>query len=246
MNRILKKVSAVSMLKKMIALAASAIICQGVVMAQDLKRFPVFSLRTNPLSLLENDANIMLGLGIHFSPRLAVSVEPGWVLYTLYDADNGVPSAKGLKLRTDIRYFLRDFIPMGEKRFIPFAALEFHYKNVTTTKTDDFGINCVNGDCEYYQQSDYNIHKTEIGGLAKFGAVFPLSRSGRFNGEFFMGLGARTQKFKYKNTPMGSTVFFNPVDPSSDFPYIPLNGDDNPPTLLLSSGIKFLYFLGKK
>lgn len=234
------------MFKRILPLLVSVIICPVAIMAQDAKRFPVFSLRTNPLSLLENDANIMLGLGVHFSPRFAISVEPGRVMYALYDAGNGVPQAKGIKLRTDIRYFLRDFIPMAEKRFIPFTALEFHYKNVTTTKTDDFGINCINGDCEYYQQGDYNIHKTETGGLAKFGAVFPMSRAGRFNGEFFMGLGARTQKFKYKNTPLGSTVFFNPVDPSGDFPYIPLNEGDNPPTLLFATGIKFLYFLGKK
>lgn len=234
------------MFKRIIALYFGSIICHNAVMAQDVKRFPAFSLRTNPLSLLENDANIMLGVGIHFTPRLAVSIEPGWVLYTLYDVDNGVPSAKGIKLRTDLRYFLRDFIPMGENRFIPFTALEFHYKNVTSKKTDDFGINCVNGDCEYYQQGNYNMHKTEVGGLAKFGAVFPLSRSGRFNGEFFMGLGARTQRFTYKNTPLGSTVFFNPVDPSADFPYIPLSEADNPPTLLFASGIKFLYFLQKK
>jgi hypothetical protein len=234
------------MFKKIISMCLGAIICQGAVMAQNVKQFPVFALRTNPLSLLENDANIMLGLGVHLSPRIAVSVEPGWVLYTLYNAEDDVPPAKGLKLRTDLRYFLRDFVPMGSNRFAPFVALEFHYKNVTQKKTDDFGINCVNGDCEYYQQGTYNLRKKETGGLAKFGAVFPLSRRGRFNGEFFMGIGARTQKFTYKNTPMGSTVFFDPVDPSADFPYIPLNDSDNAPTLLFASGIKFLYFLGKR
>jgi hypothetical protein len=233
------------MFKKIIAVYTCAIICHSAVMAQDVKRFPAFNLRTNPLSLLENDANIMLGLGVHFSPRFAISVEPGWVLYNLYDVDNGVPSSKGIKLRTDARYFLRPFIPYGENRFIPFVALEFHYKNVTIQKKDDFGINCINGDCEYYQQGDYDFHKKETGGLVKFGAIFPMSRSGRFNGEFFMGLGARTQQFRYKNTPLGSTVFFDPVDPSADFPYIPLNESDNPPTLLFASGIKLLYFLRK-
>lgn len=233
------------MINRIVGIYISVIFCHGAVTAQQEKSFPAFTLRTNPLSLLENDANIMLGVGIHFNPRWAMSVEPGWVLYTLYDIENGVTAAKGLKLRTDVRYFFRGFVPMGENRFIPFVALELHYKNVNNTKAEDFGINCINGDCEYYQRSDYTMHKREIGGLGKFGAVFPLSKSGRFNGEFFMGLGARTQKFRYTNTPLGSTVFFRAVDPSADFPYIPIGDGDNPATLLFASGIKFLFFLSR-
>ncbi len=233
------------MFKHSIAFFITAIICHSAMVAQNINKLPAFSLRTNPLSFIENDGNFMLGLGVHFTPRFAITVEPGLVLYSLYDFNDKIKSNSGLKLRTDVRYFLRDFVPMGENRFIPFVALGFHYKNVSSIKTDDFGINCINGDCEYFQQSDYKQLKKEVGGFVKFGAVFPLSKSGRFNGEFFMGLGARTQKFGYKNTPLGSTVFFNPVDPTEDFPYVPLNDKDNPPTVLFPTGIKLFYFLSR-
>lgn len=221
-----------------------ALLCfTSTVMSQDKNKFPAITLRTNPFSWLENDGNIMLGAGIHFSPRIAISVEPGWVLYTLYDIGDGSNPANGIKLRSDVRYFLREFVPLGKNKFIPFAALEFHYKNIAISKREDFGINCINGNCDYFQQADYTMQKKEIGGLVKLGAIFPLSKSGRFNGEFFVGLGARHQKFSYKNLPQGGSMVNIPTDPASEFPYISLNDRANSPTLLLSTGIKFSCFL---
>ncbi len=233
------------MFKHSIILFIGAIFFNTAVVAQSANNFPKISIRTNPLSFLENDANAMLGIGIHVTRRFAVTVEPGLVLYSLYDFDDKGKSNKGLKLRADVRYFLRDFVPMGENRFIPFVALGFHYKNINNVKTGDFGIDCINGDCEYYQQSDYTVNKKEIGWFAKFGAVFPLSKSGRFNGEFFMGLGVRTHKFNYKDNPFGSTVFFDQDNIFEEFPYVALTESNTPPTVLFPTGIKLLYFLGR-
>ncbi|MGN6491834.1 MAG: hypothetical protein ACTHLE_07545 [Agriterribacter sp.] len=216
---------------------------QYMLMAQDEKRFPAVTLRTNPLSLLETDGNILLGAGIHFSPRIAISVEPGCVFYHFNAADASANAATGLKLRADVRYFLREFIPYGANRFIPFVAAAFHYKNVFENRTGDFGMNCINGNCEYYQQSDYKLQRRETGALLKFGAMFPISHSRRMNAEFFAGLGARTQKFRYKNIPLGGTTPGELADEANTFPYIPLSEKVNSPTLLLSTGIKFFYFL---
>lgn len=223
-------------------MAVMAFVC--LAKAQEEKRFPAFTLRTNPLSALEHDANIMLGVGVHFSKRVAISVEPGWVFYNLYSFNDDSRSASGLKLRTDIRYFLREFVPFGKNRFIPFVAAEFHYKNVLINRTADFGMNCMNFNCEYFQQSDYKLNRKEAGGLLKFGAAFPLSRSQRFNGEFFVGLGARTQKFAYKNIPFGGSFSRNLSQEADDFPYFSLSRTNpNAPTVLISSGIKLFYFL---
>lgn len=233
-----------SMFKKLWITCITIIGFANIVRAQEAKSFPAFTLRTNPFSALEHDANIMLGVGVHFSKRIAISVEPGWVFYNLYSFNDDSRAASGLKLRADVRYFLREFVPFGKNRFIPFIAAEFHYKNLLINRTADFGMNCMNGNCEYFQQSDYQLNRKEAGGLLKFGGAFPISRSQRFNGEFFVGLGARTQKFAYKNIPFGGNLSRNLSEEANDFPYLSLSRTNpDAPTILISSGIKLFYFL---
>src|SRR5688572_1003011 len=79
-----------------------------------------FSLRTNPLSFIEADANFMLGIGMQWSPRLAATIEPAYIFGRLYgvtnnnESESGTFPASGIKLRTDFRYYFSDF-PNGRR-----------------------------------------------------------------------------------------------------------------------------------
>jgi len=213
--------------------------------AQTSSPYPALTLRTNPVSFAENDGNVMLGLGMQFSQRIAVNIEPAYVMYNLFDPADGVRPASGLKLRTELRYYLRDFVPYGKRRFAAFVSLAGHYKNILYKRTGDFGYNFQNGVFDYYSRSRYKEHKREIGAIALFGAVFPLSASNKISGEFFFGLGGRDQQFKYSDLPPGG-VFLNEPQTESEFPYFNLSGDTGKPTILIATGVKIIYRLGKK
>jgi hypothetical protein len=170
------------------------------------------SLRTNPLSFIESDANVMLGLGIQWDPQLAVTFEPAYIFARLYDGggvDNGDESdtrrASGIKLRTDFRLY---FTPFNYSRGAFFFGPEFHYKYVNTWIPADFGINCSGANCAYTQRAEYKETKEEFGGLLKFGLNAPLYRD-RLAIEVFAGLGLKTKWRQESGIPVGGS-FINP------------------------------------
>jgi len=215
--------------------------------AQKDRFFPALTLRSSPLTFLETDANVTLGLGVQVSPRVAINIDPAYVLYNvLLDTAVEFGKASGVKLRTELRYYLRDFIPYQSRRLALFVAAEGHYKKVRSRKEDNFGFNFQNGAYEYFMRSSYTERKEEKGGIIKFGGVKTFGSSMRWLGEFYGGIGVRTQKFRYSDLPLNG-LFAEEPDPLSELPYF--NGvapDPDAPTIMLSLGIKIAYRLGKK
>jgi hypothetical protein len=218
-----------------------AIVLPIIVAAQGEKRNnfdrPVITLRTNPLSPLETDANVMLGVGVQWHPRWAACFEPAYIFARLYDADNGsggnaTAGATGFKLRTDVRYYFSDF--QFGKRAAFFISPEFHYKNATIRKWDNFGINCVNGQCDFYQRARYKEVKNETGGLIKLGVNF-RGFGPRMGFEMFAGLGAKYKDLRETGLPTGGS-FVNPPT-QSEFALIPREGW----LFMLPGGVKLCY-----
>lgn len=120
-----------------------------------------------------------------------------------------------------------------------FIAPEFHYKHVNTKKWDNFGINCIGQQCDYYQYARYKEIKNEIGGSLKIGVLVPFGKDNwRWGMEFYGGLGVKVSKFKDTDLPVGGSF----VNPPIHEELFGLN-DDRTVSPLFSASIKVIYRL---
>jgi hypothetical protein len=171
---------------------------------------PSVNIRTGLTSLLDYDAGLMLGVNYRWSKHFSATLEPTWIFYNaLHLNDDGIVSPAGFKIRADVRYHFP-----RETRRDPdfFLAPELHYKSVNTEREDEFGINCIGGNCDYYQQAVYTEKKKEIGGFVKAGILTPLSfldKSNRLNIEAYFGVGIKRLTYTETDLPVGGS-FVNP------------------------------------
>jgi hypothetical protein len=192
------------------------------------------TLRLSPFSLLEGDGNIMLGAGYQFHRRWAVSFDPAYIFWRPYQGlvEENPGKSSGIKLRGDIRYLFDRSKP---GRFSSFIGPEFHYKYVESKKSEDFGINCIGGQCDYYQREEYKEIKTEIGGSVKVGTLVRLST--RWNLELYGGVGVKFFAFSEADIPLGGTFLNRP----NQNPFF--NTDRKPVQVMVPIGAKFTFLI---
>ena len=203
--------------------------------------YPEFSLRTGLTSYFDYDAGVMLGIGYRWSNKFSVSLEPTWIFYNGFVVDrNEKIFPSGIKLRADLKYHF----PQSTKRSPDFfVGPEFHYKYTETEKEAQFGINCQNGQCAYFQNATYTEVKKEIGALVKLGLLTPLPfvNNDRWLFELYSGLGAKVLKFRETNLPVGGSFVSPPIRTFGS------NTDRNTVHLpLIPAGIKLIFVLQKK
>lgn len=219
------------------ALAVLVLLSGSYAQAQESKTLQL-SLRTSLLAPIETDANVMLGLGVHWNSRWAVIIDPGYVFANRYDRNSKVENernrVRGLKLRTELRYYLKDLPYNGRTTF--YIAPVFHYKRVVSKLWEEFGMDCTNGNCNYFQIDTYKRIKRELGGLLTVGGVFPMFGGNRVAIETFIGLGIKVKKFWNTDLPPGSTLF-NPGGTS----FFSFNRDGD--FVMLPAGVKISYRL---
>jgi hypothetical protein len=181
-----------------------ALSAQPTLKADDIP-FPKLTLLTSFNSWLDYDAGLMLGVNYRWARQVSTTIEPTWIFYNglVTDPDQYIKPT-GIKVRADVRYHFKKFRAASPDFFI---GPEFHYKNVTTKKEDQFGINCVNGQCAYFQDAVYKERKQELGGFVKMGMAtrFPFVKNDKWLLEFYLGLGAKTLRFKETDLPVGGS-----------------------------------------
>ena len=204
--------------------------------------YPEYNLRTSLTSYFDFDAGIMLGIGYRWSNNFSASFEPTWIFYNALAVDRFdkiYPS--GIKIRTDLKYH---FPRRTKKSLDAFIAPEFHYKYTKTRKEDQFGINCQNGQCAYFQDAVYTDLKNEIGGSIKAGMILPLTfinKKERLFLEFYGGFGIKQLKFRETDLPVGGS-FVSPPDRS----FLGFNIDDSRNIYsrpMLPGGLKLIFTL---
>jgi hypothetical protein len=144
------------------------------VSAQKIKQvngesYPGFSLQTSLTSYFDEDAGVNLGIGYRFNKHFSASLSPTWIFYSFYEDVNAkkiIPS--GIKIRADVKYYFKKRRPRHPDFYI---APELHFKHTNTKKEGRFGINCLNGQCAFFQNAVYTDIKNEIGGLVKTGII---------------------------------------------------------------------------
>ena len=191
---------------------------------------PQLWLRTSLVSPFEADGNVMLGLGVQWKSRWAGIVDGGYIFSNLFENNssdqNELDGVTGLKLRTEFRYYLKDVTSGG--RTVWYIAPVFHYKKVSSERSAEFGINCANGNCAYFQIDTYKRIKQEVGGLLTLGTFSTLFGGDRFAVETFIGLGIKGKKFRNTAFPRGATLFVQPgegwfsTERDGSFPMIPV------------------------
>jgi hypothetical protein len=192
------------------------------------------TLRFNPLSFLETDGNVTIGAGYQWHRRWAITIDPGYIFFSPYADVNNSVSLSGIKIRSDIRFLFDKSRPGG---FSSFIAPEFHYKYVSSKKWDDFGINCLGGQCAYYQRAEYKEVKKEIGASVKIGTLIPLFNN-RWKVELYGGLGIKFKNFEETDLPVGGS-FVNQPNRDNLFN----NNNENTGYIIIPGGIKIVYHL---
>lgn len=172
---------------------------------------PAISLRTNPFTLVEHDAGIMIGVNYRWAKRWSATIDPTFVFYTVQASHNGLPADRplGIRVKTDFRYHIQHFWGGFENVFIS-PELVFGYIN--TKKTAEFGMNCVGENCAYYMIDDYNEIKKEIGAAIKMGLIGPIKkRNENWKLELYLGIGFSYFDIKEEGIPTGGSFVTLPT-----------------------------------
>jgi hypothetical protein len=165
-------------------------------------------IRTNPLSLLEIDAGVMVGVRYQWNKNFSATLDPTFIFFSpYYGADNYTSHPLGIKIRADVRYHFNIPRSTGSR---PFIAPEFHYKYRTVDRTTTFGMNCINQNCAYYMEDTYREIKTEVGGSIKIGVDAPLDKRERLSLELYGGLGLKIFKYNEESIPPGGSFISEP------------------------------------
>lgn len=163
------------------------------------------TLRTNPFTLVEYDAGIMLGVNYRWAKRWSVTLDPTFVFYTIQSADRPL----GVRVKTDIRYHIQHFWGGFENVFIS-PELVFGYIN--RRKTAEFGINCIGQNCAYYMIDEYNETKKEIGAAIKMGLIGPIKkRNDNWKLELYLGIGVSYFDIEEEGIPTGGSFIDLPT-----------------------------------
>lgn len=172
---------------------------------------PAITLRTNPFSVLEYNAGIMLGINYRWDKRWSATIDPTFVFYTIRASTNGLPADQPLGVRTkiDLRYHIRNFIGGFENVFIsPELVLAY----INTKKTAEFGINCTGPNCAYYMIDEYNEIRKEIGAAIKMGLIGPIKkRNENWKLEFYLGIGFSFFDIEEEGIPTGGSFITLPT-----------------------------------
>lgn len=198
--------------------------------------YPGFSLHTSLTSYLDYNAGIMLGAGYRWSKHFSASLEPTWIFYSFYADGNSKIIPSGIKIRADLKYYFNKRKPRHPDFYI---APEFHYKYTKTKKEDQFGINCQNGQCVFFQNAVYTDIKNEIGGLVKTGIILPLLfiKNHRWLIDMYVGIGGKQLNYKETDLPLGGSFVNLPTRTIFG------NYDDHYALPMVPAGFKLIFIL---
>ena len=169
------------------------------------------TLRTNPFSFLQRDAGIMIGLNYRWHERWSATIDPKFIFYAIQSPVNNVDprSPLGVRIKTDIRYHIRNFLFGFENIFI---APEAVFGYTRTKAIAEFGINCTGGNCAYYTVQKYTEIKKEAGGAIKIGMIGPIKKKNEnWKLELYSGIGVSFFDFKEKGIPTGGSFVRPPI-----------------------------------
>ena len=210
--------------------------------------YPGFSLHTSLTSFFDYDAGVNLGVGYRWNKHFSASISPTWIFYSFYSDGGSSIIPSGVRVRADVKYYFKKRRPRHPDFYI---APEFHYKYAKTKKEDLFGINCLNGQCDFFQNAVYTDVKNEIGGLVKTGIIFPLRfvKNHRWLLDMYIGLGVKQSNFRETDLPTGGSFVNRPSrgpfgGSGDDVVFVPFGvSGDSFAMPMVPAGVKLIFIL---
>ena len=184
--------------------------CSSQVDKDDFYPGKTITLRTNPFSFLQRDAGIMIGLNYRWHERWSATIDPKFIFYAVQAPVNNIDARNpsGVRVKTDIRYHIRNFLFGFENIFI---APEVVLGYTRTRSTAEFGINCTGGNCAYYTVQKYTEIKKEAGSAVKIGMIGPIKKKNEnWKLELYSGVGVSFFDFNYNGIPSGGSFVREP------------------------------------
>ena len=169
------------------------------------------TLRINPFTFLQRDAGVMVGVNYRWRQRWSATIDPKFIFYAVQPSFDGTDprSPLGIRVKTDIRYHIQNFLFGFENIFI---GPEATFGYTRTRSTAEFGINCTGGNCAYYTVQKYTELKKEAGGAIKIGMIGPIKKKNEnWKLEIYSGLGVSFFDFNYKGIPVGGSFVREPI-----------------------------------
>lgn len=168
-------------------------------------------LRTNPFSVLEKEGGIMLGANYRWHNRWSATFDPTLIFFSIHFNEFGKNYEKpfGIKIKSDIRYHVRNFILGFTDVFI---GPEMSFGHVQINRTATFGINCRDLQCDYFMLESYREIKTLSGAALKMGLEGPVRKSNEhWKLEMYFGLGIIYYNIRERGIPAGGAFMQLPV-----------------------------------
>ncbi|MCZ8355860.1 MAG: hypothetical protein O9340_14060 [Cyclobacteriaceae bacterium] len=160
---------------------------------------PIIAVNLGVLPLMGYFSTLQFGFEHKVSKKINLHYEWGKVIH----AENGENFRKrsGYRLRFEPRYYFRN----NEDQAI-YASAELFYNNLRDTRSEIFGVNCPNGQCDYIQYARFTDYYEDYGMLIKFGSLYEIRYVKGMFLDFNVGFGFRDRTTYSKNRPQGGTI----------------------------------------
>lgn len=171
-------------------------------------------LKFAPLSLIDIHPTYQLAAEYFIKDHWSVQQEAGYGNNAILSQRN--PQERDMEVwrfRSEVRFYLysgryRDSYLRSDASFSrPYWAFEGFYKRVNFKESEPLGMDCINGQCAYFQRSDYKTLKDVIGYHLKFGYQAILAK--RIAIDLYSGFGLRHIFVRYRGAPNGAGVVWN-------------------------------------
>ncbi|MFN8843634.1 MAG: hypothetical protein ACK5WV_08555 [Chryseotalea sp.] len=154
-------------------------------------------------------------LQVGFEHKVKDNINLHYEFGKVVHAENGSDKNKrsGYRLRVEPRYYFRHD---------PYQALyvssELFYNHLVDQKNATFGINCPNGQCDYFQYVSYQNVYNDFGALLKIGTLINIHVASGMFIDLNVGFGFRSRDVSTEGEPQGSSVInfdsYNEFEPS--------------------------------
>ena len=161
-------------------------------------------IKFSPLALFDGDNTVQFGVEVPIrNTRFSLQEDLGYGTSDFsiwYSGSVDRPSKSTFKSRTQLRYNY-----YGGAHFKAYVAGEFMYKRVLYRENEWVGMDCVYGDCGYFQNMPVRIERTVSAYHPRLGWQFYFSS--RLTLDLFLGVGLRHVRVTRPGLPDGRYAF---------------------------------------
>jgi hypothetical protein len=161
-------------------------------------RIPKLVVKWSPLHLIGHYPTFQIALEQRLSDKLSVQYDLGPIIsFNSFPGGENSFRKRGFKAKLELRHYTKW---VSSKYWRLYYGGELYYNRVDYKKRKTFGVDCEDGECDYFRRFNYDMYYREPGINVKAGALFHVYR---FCIDFNMGWAARFIGYEERNKPKG-------------------------------------------